>query len=97
MSDEFDRELRDWFKRSAEPLPEQPFALTVLERIWRRQLSLRLQRYAALLVAAFSLWLLLPQLSVPLGALAGATGQWPVVAMVVAGLAYMLALRRVRR
>jgi hypothetical protein len=104
MSDELDRDLQNWFKRSVETLPEQPFALPVLERVWRRELRLRLQRSAAWGVGVLSFLLLLPELAALLSALSlrltvtdAGGSRFVVLAALAALLTYSLALRNARR
>jgi hypothetical protein len=96
MSD--NRDVQDWFKRSVEELPRQPFTLAVLARVRRRERQLKLQRYAALLAAFSSFCLLLPELITPLNMLAALPlavvdvggEQWPLLVLVAAGVAYWL-------
>jgi hypothetical protein len=64
MSD--DRDLQDWFKRSVEQLPSEPFALEVFATVRRRERWSQLQRYAALVVVFSCLCLLLSALATPL-------------------------------
>ncbi len=97
MSDE--RDLQDWFERSTEALPPEPFTLAVLERVQRRERRLRWQLYAARLTLFSSCCLLLPELIAPLNRLATlpltlvAVGgaQWPLLVLVAAGAAYVAA------
>jgi hypothetical protein len=103
MSEDREPDVQDWFKRSIEELPHQPFTQSVLARVRRKERLLRLQRYAALLVAFLSLCLLLPELIVPLNmlaalpltVLAAAGGQWPLLVLLSGGVAWWL-VRRVR-
>ncbi len=90
MSDEHHfQDLQDWFHRSVEELPPQPFTLAVLERVRRRERTLRWQLYAAQLAVLASFSLLLPKLIVLLNtlaalpvALAGAGGErWPLLVL----------------
>lgn len=105
MHDESGRELQDWFRRSTEALPEQPFSLGVLARVWRSELRLRLLRYAAWLVALCSAYLLLPKLgplvdglaTAPLGILAVGAEQWPLVLIALVVLVHQLLVRSARR
>ena len=59
MTDERDSSVQDWFTRSMEDMPGQPFAWEVLARVRRRERKLRLQRYAAWCMAAIGFLLLL--------------------------------------
>jgi hypothetical protein len=101
MSEDRERDLQDWFNRSVQDLPRQPFTLTVVQKVQRKERFRRLQRYSALLVAAFSVGLLLPQLIVPLNMLsalpekviAASAEQWPLLVPLVAGLVYWLVNR----
>lgn len=103
MSDDRDRDVQNWFNRSVEELPHQPFTLAVLEKVRRRERHLKLQRYAAVLVACSSFCLLLPELIVPLSKLATlplavvAVGgeQWPVLVVTAMGGTWWL-VRRAR-
>lgn len=70
MSDELDRDVRDWFERSVEELPREPFTWDVMEEVSRRERRLRWWRYAAVLVVSFSFYLLLPVFVVVLNELA---------------------------
>ena len=102
MSDDHDRNVQDWFDRSVEELPREPFTLAVLEQVRRRERHLRLQRYAALLVALSSFCLLLPELIAPLSVLVNMLAavplvvidvggeQWPVLVMMAMGVACWL-------
>jgi hypothetical protein len=93
-----DREVQDWFNRSVDEPPPQPFTLAVLARVRRRERQLRLQRYAAYLVAFFSFCLLLPELIAPLNMLAALPlavadvggEQWPLLVLMVASVTYWL-------
>jgi hypothetical protein len=101
MSEDRERDLQDWFNRSIQELPRQPFTLQVVEKVKRKERIRQLQRHAALLVAVFSVGLLLPELIGPLNRLAAlpmtviaASGeQWPLLVLLVAGLAYWLVSR----
>ncbi len=101
MSEDRERALQDWFKRSVQELPRQPFALQVRQKVQRKERLRQVQRYAALLLAAFSVGLLLPEVIVPLNMLAAlpakvvaaAGEQWPLILLPVAGLAYLLIKR----
>lgn len=103
MSDDRDRDVQDWFNRSVEELPRQPFTLAVLEKVRRRERHLKLQRYAALFVAFSSFCLLLPELIAPLSMLATLPlavvdvggEQWPVPVVMAMGGAWWL-VRRAR-
>ena len=98
MSDDHDRDVQDWFNRSVEELPGQPFMLAVLKQVQRRERQLRLQRYAALLVAFSSFCLLLPELIAPLNMLAALPlamvnvggEQWPLLVVMAIGGAWLL-------
>jgi hypothetical protein len=98
MNEDRGRDLQDWFNRSVEDLPRQPFTLVVLEKLQRKERFRRLLRHAAVLVAFFSVCLLLPQLVVPLNMLAAlpmtviaASGeQWPALVLLAVGLVYWL-------
>jgi len=70
VSDERDRDLQDWFERSVEELPREPFTRKVMEEVRRRERRLRWWRYAAVLVVSFSFYLLLPVFVVVLNKLA---------------------------
>lgn len=102
MTEERDSDLQDWFTRSAEPLPSQPFAWEVLAKVQGREQKLKLQLYAAWLVAAFGFSLLLPRLLVlfdwlaalPLAVGAGGIERWPLLVL-LAGLGWWL-VRRAR-
>jgi len=84
-----------------EDLPRQPFTLTVVQKVQRKERFRQLQRHAALLDAAFSVGLLLPQLIVPLNMLSAlpekvidaSAEQWPLLVLLVAGLVYWLVNR----
>ena len=101
MSEDRERDLQDWFNRSVQDLPRQPFTLTVVQKVQRKERFRQLQRHAALLVAAFSVGLLLPQLIVPLNMLSAlpekvidaSAEQWPLLVLLVAGLVYWLVNR----
>lgn len=103
MNDDRDRDIQDWFERSAEAEPREPFTQTVLEKVRRSESRLRLQHYAALLAAFFSFCLLLPELIAPLEMLAAlplalvAIGDehWPLLVLTIMALAYAL-IRRAR-
>jgi hypothetical protein len=103
MSEDREPDLQNWFNRSAQELPRQPFVLTVVQKVERKERLRQVQRYAAVLLAAFSVGLLLPELIVLLNMLAAlpakvmaATGeQWPLLVALVAGPAYWL-VNRVR-
>ncbi len=94
MSEDYERDLQDWFDRSVEELPRQPFTLVVAEKVKRKERFRHMQRRAAMLVAFLSACLLAPQLIVPLNMLAAlpvrviaASGeQWPLLALLVVGL-----------
>lgn len=104
MSDGHDRDLQDWFARSAEELPGQPFVRTVMELVRRRERTLRWWRYAAVLVVSFSFYLLLPIFMVALNKLAAlpsavaeiAGDQWRLLLAGAAVVAYGL-VRQARR
>jgi hypothetical protein len=101
MSEDHECDLQDWFNRSVQELPRQPFTLEVVEKVKRKERFRQLQRHAALLVAVFSAGLLLPELIEPLNKLAtlpmtmiAASGeQWPLLVLLVAALAYWLVSR----
>jgi hypothetical protein len=101
MSEDREGDLQDWFNRSVEDLPRQPFTLTVVQKVQRKERFQQLQRHAPLLVAAFSAGLLLPQLIVPLNMLsalpenviAACAEQWPLLVPPVAGMVYWLVNR----
>jgi hypothetical protein len=101
MNEDREPDLQQWFDRSATELPRQPFALKVLEEVKRKERHRRLQRYAAALVAVFSVSLLIPQLigplntlaALPMKAMAACGDQWPFVVLLVAGLIYLLVNR----
>ena len=99
MNEDHERDVQDWFNRSVEALPHQPFTLAVLDKVRRRERLRKLQRHAALLVAFFSLCLLLPELIVPLRMLvtlpltllAAVDAQWPWLLLLLAGPACWIA------
>ena len=101
MSEDRERDLQDWFNRSVPDLPCQPFTLTVAQKVQRKERFRQLQRHSALLVAAFSAGLLLPQLIVPLDMLSAlpekvidaSAEQWPLLVPLIAGLVYWLVNR----
>lgn len=98
MSEERDRAIQDWFNRSEEALPPEPFTQATMQQIRRRLRYLRWQRYGAMFVAVAGFCLLLSQLIVPLNALArlplaivDAGGeQWPLLVVVTLGFACWL-------
>ena len=100
MTDERDSSVQDWFTRSMEDMPGQPFAWEVLARVRRRERKLRLQRYAAWCMAAIGFLLLLPRLTallewltvLPLTVFASGGG-WPILVLLTTGLALWLARR----
>ncbi len=101
MSEDRECDLQDWFNRSVQDLPRQPFSLTVVQKVQHKERFRQLQRHAALLVAAFSAGLLLPQLIVPLNMLSAlpekvidaSAEQWPLLLPLAAGLVYWLVSR----
>lgn len=98
MSEDRERDLQDWFNRSVQDLPRQPFTLTVVQKVQRKERFRQLQRHTPLLVAAFSVGLLLPQLIVPLNMLSAlpekvidaSAEQWPLLVPLVVVLVYWL-------
>jgi hypothetical protein len=91
-----DHDVQDWFDRSIEELPHQPFTLSVMQQVQRSERHQRLLRSVALLVAGSSLCLLLPELIVPFNMLATLPlavidvggEQWPLLMLILAaGLA----------
>jgi hypothetical protein len=101
MSEDRERDLRDWFRRSIEELPPQPFTLGVVGKLKRKERFRQLRRLATLLIVFFSVCLLLPELVRPLNMLAAlpvtliaASGeQWPLLVLLVVGLVYWLVNR----
>lgn len=79
MSEELDREVQQWFMRSDEESPQQPFMSAMLERVHRRERRLRWQRHAAMLAMFAGCCLLLPELVAPLGVLINTVGALPLV------------------
>lgn len=98
MTEDRDHDLQDWFNRGVEELPRQPFTLAVLTRVRRRERNLRLQRYAASLMAVFIFWLLLPELiaildmlaALPLTLIGASREQWPLLVLAASSLAWWL-------
>ncbi|HTR01477.1 MAG TPA: hypothetical protein VMH83_15875 [Candidatus Acidoferrum sp.] len=98
MSD--DRDLQDWFNRSVEALPAEPFTLAVLQRVQRKERHWQLLRYLAWFAALSSCCLLLSELIPTLDALVTLPSavvdvggeQWPVlqVLAVAIGLGWWL-------
>lgn len=97
-----DEQVQDWFRRSDADLAPEPFTGALLARVHRRERRLRWQRRAALLAVGSGVGLLLPELVVPLNALAAlplllATNSavhWPLV-LLLAG-AVGVAVRHAR-
>lgn len=104
MSGEYDRDVQDWFDRSAEELSRQPFVPAVLKQVRRREQYLRWRRHAALLVALASFCLLLPELigllnwlaTLPLAVVEVGSRQWPLLVAIASGTVYGL-VRQARR
>lgn len=103
MSEERERDLQDWFSRSTQQLPRQPFTLQVVEKVRRREQSRQWQRHAALLAVILGVCLLIPELTELRGSLLTMTGTlspvvvefWPLLMVLPAGLVYWL-VRRAR-
>jgi hypothetical protein len=103
MSEDRERDLQDWFNRSTQDLPRQPFTLQVVEKVRGRERSRQWQRYAALLAVILGACLLIPELTGLFGSLVTMTGAlsavvgefWPLLILLPGGLVYWL-VRRVR-
>lgn len=101
MSDE--RDLQDWFERSVDEAPPQPFTLAVVKRVRQRERRLQLQRYATGFAVSVSLFLLLPELvatfemlaAVPLAVVDVGGKHWPLLVIVAVGVGYWLYVRSV--
>lgn len=103
MSEDRERDLQDWFNRSTQEMPRQPFTLQVVEKVKRRERSRQWQRYAALLAVILGACLLIPELKRLFGGLVAMTGAssavlgefWPLLILLPGGLVYWL-VRRAR-
>lgn len=101
MNEDREHDLQDWFDRSVEELPRQPFTAAVVDGVRRRQRLRQVRRYAAVLIAFFSVCLLLPDLIVPLNLLAtlplrvlAAGGeQWLLLVIPVMGVVYLAVMQ----
>jgi hypothetical protein len=93
MSD--DRDLQEWFKRSVEALPAQPFTQEVVERVQRSERHWQLLRYAAWFAALSSVCLLLVELipvlyTLPFAVIAIGGEQWPALVVSTMGFGWWL-------
>lgn len=95
-------ELRRWFERSDETLPEAPFTKAVMQTLRRHERRRTMQCYASVVAAAYCAWLLLPGLVSALGMLANlplalATlggAYWELKLLAAGGIGWLLAMQR---